>query len=489
MSNPVSICPSKSCHLHSPLLTSCLQSVFPWECRDKEDQAKAFHTHPVRRANQSLAEENQRLKRLLRENGISWSPIARAHLNANTCSSARGKAGPSTRSAVANLHRPYLPVEVILRILKFALTSSEPIIDPLWPLINENLTEREKSRGNQVAIHFLVTCKAMHLEGTKIFWQSNSFIFTSPQVLQNFSELGPEFRDKVTHISLRVIARYYDDQHRKHKLERSYHTQLKKDQPLKVSRRPKESALTRGGFRCYTWNQIADFLIALRAPHDPTFKNRTQPRPRLLPSLTSLRLDLVNFADGLLPFPGSELHDLASHELGCTFNELQVTGMPDDDAGIRATAELSGLLKDEGLYLSGPPAFLAQSKHLQPLGGCSWFPRVVRAWVLDDEDLDMDEDDEHEHHSFGRHPKLGALPPAPAEEGHPLSGLNEDLVIWKKIPRTRDALHRNWALFSRATGHEIEDWDSYCSDDEICSCCGDFHPEMEFLEFLESQLF
>ena len=362
--------------------------------------------------------------------------------------------------------------------MKFALQSPHPIIDPLSRLTSENLSDEEKTRGNQIAIHFLATCRALHAEGTRYLWDSNHFVFTSPDALSHFAELSTLFRHKVSHITLRVIARYYDDQRRKHKIERDYHPELKKDLPLSVRMRPKEQPLIRGGFRCYTWSQIVDFLNALRAPYDPTYKDKKNPRPRLLPSLSSLRMDLVNFSESLLPFSGSDLHELASHELGCTLNELQVTGMPYDDAGMKASYELSGMLKDEGLYLDSCASFVAHSKYLQPLAGKSWNARVLRAYNEGDEfDEESDWQDEEEDHPAGHyHPKLGAMPPAPPEEGHPESSRDNNKVIWKRVPSTRDGDKRSWVQFSRFTGYEVTDKDWETDDDDLCPCCGESHP-------------
>ncbi|KEY71355.1 hypothetical protein S7711_08550 [Stachybotrys chartarum IBT 7711] len=457
--------------------------IFPWECRDKEDQAKASYNHPLRRSNQALTEENLRLKRILRENGIAWSSVAHDHLKKLEPSKRR------TRSSMTSqeLGHPYLPTEVLLRILKYATKSAYPIIDPLSPLTFENLTEKEKAQGNQISIHFLATCKTIHYEGTRLLWEQNSFTFTTPQAVLHFAELKPEFRHKITHVNFRIIARYYDDQPRKHKLERCYHSDLKKDQQLKVQMRPKESPLVRGGFRCYSWSGIVDFLHALRAPYDPTHRVPKQPRPRLLPALTSMRLDLVNFSDTLLPFSGSDLHDITSHELGCTLNELQVTGMPFDDTGMKASAELSGMLKDEGLYLDGPATYFAKTRHLQRLGGEKWCARVVRAWNDTDKDGPPESDDEEHAFPLGpNRPAIGALPPAPQEDGHPMSSRDEDAVIWKRVPLKRDREEREWIQFSRVNGYEINDVDSEFG--ETCPCCGEAHPGSSFLEFLADEM-
>ncbi|GAB0131582.1 hypothetical protein EsDP_00000046 [Epichloe bromicola] len=368
------------------------------------------------------------------------------------------------------------------------MQSPHPIIDPLSRLVPENLSDKEKSRGNQIAIHFLATCRALHAEGTRYLWESNSFVFTTPESLRHFSQLSPEYRNKITHVKLRIIARYYDDQRRKHRLERGYHPDLKKDQLLNVRLRPKEPPLIRGGFRCYTWSQIADFLMALRAPYEPNYKDKNSPRPRLLPSLLLLRLDLVNFSETLLPFSGSELHEIASHELGCTLNELQITGMPFDDAGMKASAELSGMLKDEGLYLDGSATFIAHKKYLQNLSGKKWCARVVRAakskvHAADDDDSeDSDDEDLLGHRHI--HPRLGIMPPVPPEEGHPTSTRDQDKVIWKRVPISRESEERYWVQFSRAGGYEIAEPEWETDEEGLCPCCGEGHLSSSFLSYM-----
>jgi hypothetical protein len=438
-----------------------------------------MYNNPLRRTNHTLAEENLRLKKLLRENGIAWSPVAQMHLNET-----RPKKRTTRSSMTAqDLGCPHLPTEVILRILKFALTSPTPIIDPLSSLTAANLTEKEKTSGNQIAFHFLATCKAYKEEGERYFWTSNSFVFTSPEAVRNFAGLRLSYRKKVTHVTFRVIARYYDDQVRKRRLDRTYHRDLKKDTPLKVHMRPREAPLIRGGFRSYSWNQIIDFLTALRAPYDPSTRLKSAPRPRLLPNLSSLRLDLVNFSDTLLSFSGPEFHETTSHEFGCTLNELQVTGMPHDDVGLKASAELSGLLKDEGLYLDATAAFIVASKGaVQPLRGNLWCGRVVRA-CKDKDDDSLDEFDASDSIFNNRnHTKIGVMPPAPTEEGHPETGPGEDEVaIWKRVPISRDSSVRDWIQYARRGGYEIRDPLMDSDDEFYCPCCGEAHPTSSLL--------
>lgn len=433
-----------------------------------------------------LAEENLKLKKLLRENGISWSPIARAHLQHTSHGNRKTRSAPGSIEP----HLPTLPTEVVLRILRYAMRSPYPIIDPLSPLSQGTVTEEEKSRGNQIAIHFLATCRAFQVEGTQFLWEQNNFVFTSSRALHHFSALKHKFRQQISHVTFRVIARYYDDQPRKHKLERFYHGDLTRDYTLRVKMRPQSNPPSRGGFRCYTWNQVIDFLAALRAPHDPSIREALSIKPRLLPSLSSLRIDLVNFSDTLLPFSGPEFHDITTHEFGCTLNELQITGMPFDDTGMKASAELAGLLKDEGLILDGPPSFVALSRNLSPLSGKKWCARVIRAWKakqdeFDPETEDSEEDDDDSPYTQN-HPRLGTLPPAPREEGHPPSSRDDNTVIWKRVPLHRDEDERQWVQFSRFSGYEINDHDSQDEEDGICPCCGELHPGSSFMDALSN---
>ncbi|KAL2875441.1 hypothetical protein SGCOL_009352 [Colletotrichum sp. CLE4] len=470
--------------------------IIPWECRDVEDQAKAYYNQPLRSSNKALADENTRLKKLLRENGISWSPISANYQNLKSSARREQALSSGTRSF------PYIPTEVLLRILNYSMTSKDTIIDPLSKLTRENLTAEEKSRGNQVAIHFLATCKAMHDEGSRMFWSQNTFTFTTPQAVKNFAELDFGFRKDIKHVNFRIVAQFYDDKKRKHKLERSYHPSLKSDIILRTIPRVKERSYARGGFRAYTWGQVTDFLRALRPPFDPQH-DRKLVRPKLLPGLDSLRIDLVNFLDDFLPMPGSDMHDIASHELGCSLNELQVTGLPIDDSGSKVTAELTGLLRDEGLFLAGLPSFVQVKNSLKPLPGISSCARVVRAWKTVREKKGSDfpglyppvgypdgEDDDSyssdpELHELHTHPTEPIMPPAPREPGHPKSAPSRrDLTIWKKVPKSRDHSgddERQWTEFCRSSGYPMEDIEDMMGDDDelgICPCCGEPHPSI-----------
>lgn len=442
-----------------------------------------------------------RLKRLLRENGISWSPIASAFLTQHT------KHGRVTRSSTAapSSRLPFLPVEVLLRILSYALTSDSPIIDPMSKLRFDSITNDEKTKGNQIAIHFLSTCKAMHAEGTKIFWSQNTFIFTNHVALRNLCHLDPVHRSSIRRLTFRIIAQFYDDGKTTHVLERSYHPGMKRDVVLPIRIRANEEGYARGGLRCYSWSQVIDFLHALRPPWDPKH-DKKQTRPRLLPNLTSLRIDLVNFDEERMPMFSHELHNMASHEMGCILDELYVTGIPVDDVGIKASTELTGLLKDEGLYLTGVATFFqAARRGLVSLNGTTCSSRMIRAWKtssshhhhhhhLDDsDDSDDNMDDFHPFGLFDDMPPLGLhhgipplMPPAPSEPGHPKTAPERmNRTLWRRVPVSRDSSERRWVEFCRTSGYPVEnlrrvsnddDSDDYDDEQNLCPCCGGSHP-------------
>jgi hypothetical protein len=409
------------------------------------------------------------LKRLLRENGIPWpspyrSPDAASH------------AGTSSGQSL-----PHLPVEVILKVLFYAMTSRRPIIDPLCKPAKENRTTGENGRANQIAIHFLATCRAYHSEGRKYLWSNNSFIFTSVRAIKAFADVDLVYREKVRSINIRVVARYYDDEDRAHRLPRDYHHQMSSSIKLKVNKRPLEPTLARRGFRVYGWFQLIDSLEALLPPHDPSH-DRSLPRKRLLPNLEKLRIDLVNFGVDLLQFPPAPLHDIASHHLGCSLNELTITGLPRDDAGYRVGSELTGLLKDDGLFIDHDPTFVALKTHLRNLSGNHMHMKVVRS---------MRPAQGVKHHHHDDHPGyFTEFTPAPIDEGEPpFSPYLSCRTIWKKVPKSIDSPHiRRWVLFDRVTGVEWDDIESEAtmydflddSEDEdggmMCENCGEVHP-------------
>ncbi|KAK4125596.1 hypothetical protein N657DRAFT_271933 [Parathielavia appendiculata] len=473
-------------------------SVLPAEERDQEEQAKAWYDEPTRALNRKLVEENRQLKKLLREHGISWDP--RLTLNPDDPtrgtwaspkkSVTRKSKGPGPLSQ-ENQHLPILPVELQVYILEHALTSKYPIIDPLSKSNKDALTVAERTRGNQIAIGFLATCKAFLLEGTRFLWRNNTFVFTCHLALRNFANLSLEYRKGIKHVTLRIIARYYDDEERKHLAPYptsviSYYRTIN----LKAIPRIKEATLSRKGFRSYAWDQVVDFLDAMRPPYDPNHP-KGQPRPRLLPSLECLRMDFVNFPDSYLtPGGGPSLHNFASHDLGCSLNELQITGLPDCDFGEELIAELTGMVKDDGLLLKSDATFVFSGNQLRPMAGRErwmpeWMPKVVRSWkVLAEEyaSTKRTSSSQSSQSSHVRRHSHAKMPPAPKEEGHPVSPWKKRRTLFKTIPLEQDDDYRFWMEFDRLTGLPIEpdeydpEDDDYDIEDLVCPSCDVIHP-------------
>ncbi|KAK0721987.1 hypothetical protein B0T26DRAFT_749454 [Lasiosphaeria miniovina] len=473
--------------------------VYPFEARDQQDRAEVWHNDPLRIMNKQLADENLRLKKLLRENGLSWSTPSRegsqlAH--AVDSMSPPLKKVRRTRSSAASdaseikARLPTLPVEVQLQILEYAMTSEYPIVDPLCVSDSANTTSLEKARGNQIAIGFLVTCRAYLVEGTQYLWNKNTFVFTSHVALRNFSNLSLDFRKNIKHVNFRIIARYYDDEKRTHSMSQGG---SRKSVKLKVNQRVKEHNLARRGFRSYTWMQTADFLDALLPPFDPNH-NKTKARPRLLPNLESLRIDFVNFGYNFLTFPDPELHQLTVHDLGCSLNELMLTGLPICDAGHKAASDLTGMVKDEGLLLKAKQTFIQSSSQVRPMPDGEVDAKTVRTWkALAKEYAEANNsgnsDYSHMAHHFShglRHTDLPEMPPAPKEVGHPESIWKKRPTVWKRVPKSRDSEEREWVEFDRTMGQSMDNWthsdksDTYDLHSLVCDRCGEIHDPLSW---------
>ncbi|KAG7287590.1 hypothetical protein NEMBOFW57_007102 [Staphylotrichum longicolle] len=473
-------------------------NILPDEERDQEELAKAWYDEPTRALNRQLVDENLRLKKLLRENGISWSP--RLTLDPNdrargTWASSRRMQTRKSRGTAPlcpdNHHLPTLPVELQVHILEYAMTSDYPIIDPLCKSNKETLTAEEKMRGNQIAIGFLATCKAYQVEGARFLWGNNTFVFTSHLALRKFADLSLARRAKIKHATLRIIARYYDDEDRRHRAPYpSSGEAFFRVINLKAIPRIKEDNLARKGFRSYTWDQVVDFLDALRPPYDPDHP-KGQPRPRLLPNLESLRMDFVNFPDSFLnPGGGPFLHNMASHDLGCTLNELQLTGLPLCEWGLEMCSELTGMVKNDGLLLKSDSAFVFTGKQLRSMVSRDtwepmWMPRVVRSWkFLADEyarSQGKKPNSPAAHPHRHTHAAQSRMPPAPLEEGHPESLWKQRRTVWKRVPISQEDEERIWTEFDRLSGQPLcedeydSDEDEYDVTDLICPHCDVMH--------------
>ena len=90
-----------------------------------------------------LLKENERLKTLLLENGISWAaekPRERVKIHKM-----------KTRKSSASRRRlPHIPMEIQLRILGYAMRCSFPVIDPFYKPRLEHLGKEERTNRKEL---------------------------------------------------------------------------------------------------------------------------------------------------------------------------------------------------------------------------------------------------------------------------------------------------------------------------------------------------
>ncbi|KAL8404816.1 hypothetical protein RB594_009624 [Gaeumannomyces avenae] len=478
-----------------------------WDCRDQVDRATLFYQEGEKR--RKIEEENQYLKRLLREHGICWSPAVahRADFFDGSSSSnaklschdrfARTATRARTAAARAADKGARLPPEIFLRIIEFAMISPDPIIDPLTKPDNRSITAKEARAKSGLAIGLMAVSRAFRVEATKVLWSRNTFIFTTPEALLGMASLSLEIRSQIKHINLRIIARFYKDDNRPLSLPKRDHPNLPKALNLPINERPKGHSGAIGGLRSYAWLQVVDFLTALLPPYQPPAQSRDKkrkrdlgtavPRPRLLPNLDKMRIDLVNFPQRLLRnLPANDLHQIAAHELACTLSELTVTGFPCCMVGIRAASDVSEMLRDNGLFVDSGVAYMQQRggrleavKKIPPFG-C----RVVRPrWPTQKRTADNSAEPEdglpddlesqpgwqpldmhHHHHHNNEH--YDPLPVPVETEGE--HSFWETGMIWKQVPTSLFSDEkREWTEFEPHRGFAVDDIDEWPdSDDE-----------------------
>ena len=199
-----------------------------------------------------------------------------------------------------------------------------------------------------------------------------------------------------------------------------------------------------------------------------------------------MRIDLVNFPREYLNIPDIDLHRVAVHELGCTLNELIVTGLPMDECGTRALADLTGLVKDDGLLLKSTDTFFGDHNALTRTRDCPLDQRVVRAWKPLADEIEREFADDHHGHQHDHHGHTHHHPDvasAPLDIGHPESVWTEKKTLWRRVPKSRDAprdAERTWVEFSRTFGLPVspdeEDFDE--SFLLFCEGCGEIHEPM-----------
>ncbi|KAL8376068.1 hypothetical protein RB595_007266 [Gaeumannomyces hyphopodioides] len=483
-----------------------------WDCRDQVDRATLFYQEGEKR--RKIEEENQNLKRLLRQHGICWSPAV-AHRadffdgSSDVKLSARDRVTRTatrarTAAARAADKGARLPSEIFLRIIEFAMTSPGPIIDPLTKPNHRSITAKEARAGSGLAIGLMAVSRTFRVEATKVLWSRNTFVFTTPEALLGMANLSLEIRSQIKHINLRIIARYYKDDSRPLSLPKRDHPNLPRALNLPINERPKGHSGAIGGLRSYAWLQVVDFLTALLPPYQPPPRSKDKKRkrdlgtplsrPRLLPNLDKMRIDLVNFPQRLLRnLPANDLHQIAAHELACTLSELTVTGFPCCIVGIRAASDVSEMLRDNGLFVDGGVAYMQQrGGRLETVKKIPAFAcRVIRPRLptlkkaVDDTAGSEDElpndlesqpgwrplDMHHHHHHNNEH--YDPLPVPVETEGE--HSCWESGTIWKQVPSSLVSEEkREWVEFESDRGFavdDIDDWPDSDDDEEMRVMC------------------
>ena len=93
-----------------------------------------------------LIKENERLKALLFDNGISWVPEkAKERVSVHKMTTRK-------RSSATTKQLPHLPMEIQLRILGFAMMCPFPVIDPFMKPQMEHLTKEEQMQRNKYPV-------------------------------------------------------------------------------------------------------------------------------------------------------------------------------------------------------------------------------------------------------------------------------------------------------------------------------------------------
>jgi hypothetical protein len=303
----------------------------------------------VEKENADLAEDTtkarlelQRLRGLLTDNNIPWTPSltneairtsnrslkrpAPVSLESTRILRARGggvflEPEPETGS--------FLPLEVLLRILSYTVTSSVPIIDPFFKLRKGNCTREEYSTKKKYCINFLATSTTFNVEGTRLLITCNDFIFTQAAALQTFQKISLPLRSKIENITLRVVGQYYDEEPRKQDLsgQEHYHPSHP-NLVMPILARP-PGLFQDDGVQSYCWLQVSDFFKAMMVPLSSSLSDNALPSSRkyekLVPNLKSLRLDLVNFSDHL-PRAGPRYASVIRWYVGRITDELLLTG-------------------------------------------------------------------------------------------------------------------------------------------------------------------
>jgi hypothetical protein len=383
--------------------------------------------------NRRLAEEVKQLRALLVQNNI---PIPTDSQN-TVARDSEPSPGLCNKNGLSDLEGdkllPELPMEIMLRILDYGVTSPTPLIDPFHKLRRGNITKAERSSRKHINIALLAISKAFNIEGNRLLLENNELIFTQASALERFAKVSAAHRVNIENITIRCVGRYYYDKQQKLNLDGDsiYHESVSR---FIVPTLPRPVGLVNdSGIQAYCWYQVADFLKALRLPLDPD----TQLCPKLFPSLKRLRLDLVNFCDHL-PLGIWSFASIVRWHLGPICDDLLITGIPEVEGGADEETLLRNLLRDEGLISTGCPVFISSSSGLKSLEGYGYSQQVVRANEI-----------------FS--PKAKAAKFTHPEGGEaPMTTYAQGTTVWKWTADHANGQNK-WVEFDRVTGYPMDE--------------------------------
>ncbi|TGO23018.1 hypothetical protein BPAE_0147g00220 [Botrytis paeoniae] len=363
--------------------------------------------------NTALARENASLKNLLATHKIAWP----ANKNLSTV------AAPDSSTTRSN---PELPLEVKLRIIRFALQLAHPIIDPGVKILKSNVTDMEHAEQKKLPVQLLRLSKFFYKEGQRSLFADNRFTFTQVSSLKWFVSTHPRSCAQMEHLELRIVGKYYDDQGSNKIVTLGFDQQIERWYVVKPIKRIPNINLNWTGLQSYCWKQILDFLEALQLPWYGRQQTRSREHTLAFKNLSSMMIDLVNFTDNL-PGPGIDLRKMTRETLGPIIDNLYIRGQPLEQNGSLAYECLGYLMRNGGIR------------------GCSILPHFIS--TISSEYLKIF----IRYESFLPELKYYAKTlPESREEGA------MEKYVWKKLPATFGELEGSEVQFHIASGLPVE---------------------------------
>ncbi|KAF8857242.1 hypothetical protein BDZ45DRAFT_674890 [Acephala macrosclerotiorum] len=316
--------------------------------------------------------EIRRLQSLLAKNNIDYRKKSEKPTY-NSPDTRKFFGGKDIRDKTESIHGKEIPNEILLRILSFAVTSSATLTDPFYKGRRDTMTKEENLARREINVNFLATSKFFNVEGTRLLLENNEIVFTQAPALANFAKIPRALRSAIQHVTLRVVGRYYGERARKGidlSGDAPYNSSLS-NFTIPLLAQP-DGIKRDGGIQAYCYTQLLDFLKAFRMPQHRVSGKQN----KLLPSLKTMRLDLVNFCEHLPP-GDLILAPVLRWHLGQFLDELLVTGTVwyeiDDTAHV-----LRNIVKDGGLFSEASAVFISVKDGLKILPGHGINHHLVR---------------------------------------------------------------------------------------------------------------